>query len=190
MENINTVSNEELLASLKNMRGGECQIVADIVRYLAEVDLRQVYREYGYPSLFVFCTKGLGYSEGAAYRRITAARCMKDSPEVYELLRDGKVSLCSLSEVAKVITPENKVEVLTLTRDFPVRRHRSLRLSFRRQRSQSGKCSGPRRLLSPLPVLVKAKALSPWPMPLTACVSGIVHRGSESTFTVKVTGPA
>ena len=130
MENINTVSNEELLASLKSMRGGECQIVADIVRYLAEVDLRQVYREYGYPSLFVFCTKGLGYSEGAAYRRITAARCMKDSPEVYEMLRDGKVSLCSLSEVAKVITPENKTEVLTLSQGLPRQEAQKLAAQF------------------------------------------------------------
>jgi len=38
---------------------------------------------------------------------------------VYELLKEGKVSLCALSEVAKVITPENKKEVLTLSQGLP-----------------------------------------------------------------------
>ena len=126
MENLKSVSNEELLSSLKEMRGGECQIVADIVSYLAEVDSRQVYRDYGYSSLFSFCMHGLGYSEGAAQRRITAARCLRDNAEVYELLRDGKVSLCSLSQVARVITPENKAEVLLLTQGLPKQKAQEL----------------------------------------------------------------
>ncbi len=119
MENIKIISNEELLVSLKGMRGGECQIVADIVSYLAEVDSRQVYRDFGYSSLFTLCVQGLGYSEGAAHRRIVAACCLKDNSEVYDLLKDGKVSLCSLAEVARVMKPENKVELLTLSQGLP-----------------------------------------------------------------------
>jgi 5-methylcytosine-specific restriction endonuclease McrA len=38
---------------------------------------------------------------------------------VYELLKEGKVSLCALSEVAKVITPENKREILNLSQGLP-----------------------------------------------------------------------
>lgn len=114
-ENLKSSSDEELFSALKNMRGKECTVIADIVRYLAEIDRRGVYRDFGYSSLFAFCTAGLKYSEGAAQRRIVAARCYKDNPEVYELLRGGSISLCSLSKVAKVIVPENKTEVLTLT---------------------------------------------------------------------------
>ena len=55
-ENINTISNDQLLGELKSLRGNECQVIADIVRYLAEIDLRQSYRDYGYSSLFTFCT--------------------------------------------------------------------------------------------------------------------------------------
>ena len=118
-ENLNAITNELLLDKLKSLKSDECIVIADIVRYLAEVDLRQSYRDYGYSSLFTFCTQGLGYSEGAAQRRIVAARCLKDNEEVYELLRLGKISLCSLSEVARVITPQNKAEVLSLAEGLP-----------------------------------------------------------------------
>jgi len=118
-QQLNTLSNQDLLASLKDMRATECSLIAEIVRYLAEIDTRQSYRELGYPSLFAFCTGALKYSEGAAQRRIAAARCLKDNGEVYELLKSGKISLCSLSQVARVITPQNKTEILTLAVGLP-----------------------------------------------------------------------
>src|SRR5436189_963054 len=67
--------------------------------------------------MFTYCTAsivegGLGYSEGAAYRRIQAARSFRNNPGVYELLRDGKLSLCTLTEASKVITSDNKEEII------------------------------------------------------------------------------
>ena len=118
-QQLNTLSNQDLLVSLRDMRATECAVIAEIVRYLAEIDTRQSYRDLGYSSLFAFCTGALQYSEGAAQRRIIAARCLKDNSEVYELLKSGKISLCSLSQVARVITPENKTEILTLAVGLP-----------------------------------------------------------------------
>ncbi len=118
-QQLNALSNQDLLVSLKDMRATECSVIAEIVRYLAEIDTRQSYRELGYSSLFAFCTGALKYSEGAAQRRIIAARCLKDNSEVYELLSSGKISLCSLSQVARVITPQNKAEILTLAVGLP-----------------------------------------------------------------------
>lgn len=117
--NFTSISNETLVGTLKEFRKSENFLIADIVSYLAEVDSRQIYREQGYSSLFSFCTQALRYSEGAAQRRIIAARCLRSNPEVYELLKEGKVSLCALSEVAKVITPENKREILDLSQGLP-----------------------------------------------------------------------
>ena len=56
---------------------------------------------------------------GATHRRIVAARCLRSNPGVYELLKEGKVSLCALSEIAKVVTPENKEEILNLSQGIP-----------------------------------------------------------------------
>ena len=118
-QQLNNLSSQELFTSLKSMRATECSVIAEIVRYLAEVDTRQLYRDLGYSSLFTFCTGALKYSEGAAQRRIVAARCLKENQEVYELLKTGQISLCSLSQVARVITPQNKTEVLTLAVGLP-----------------------------------------------------------------------
>lgn len=81
-----TLTNSELLGELKALRKNECQAIADIVLHLAELDKRGLYRDAGYSSLFNYCREALGYSEGSAQRRITAARCLHKNPEIYEKL--------------------------------------------------------------------------------------------------------
>jgi hypothetical protein len=51
-------------------------------------------------SLYGYMTSELKYSEGAAMRRIQAARVIMKFPEVRELLRTRMVSLCTLSLVS------------------------------------------------------------------------------------------
>ena len=48
-------------------------------------------------------------------RRIMAARCVRDNPEVYLKLRDGRLSLCAVAELSKVINQDNKQELFTAT---------------------------------------------------------------------------
>jgi len=107
------LNNKDLIEALKKLKGRENQIVAELIRYLSEVDRRKLYLELGYPSLFAYCCKALKYSESAAYRRIAAARVYRDNPEVYEKLICGDLTLCAVAELAKVISPENKVELFS-----------------------------------------------------------------------------
>jgi len=110
-----TLSNDELIKKIKKikeLRGEEKRILALLLEYLHELDNRKLYRELGYPSLFAFCTKALGYSEGAAFRRIAAARALSVCPELCQQIETGKLSLCTAVEVAKVLTVENKEQVL------------------------------------------------------------------------------
>jgi len=109
---MNTLSNDELVKKIEELRGEEKRILALLLEYLHELDNRKLYRELGYPSLFAFCTKALGYSEGAAFRRIAAARALSICPELRQQIETGKLSLCTAAEVAKVITVENKEQVL------------------------------------------------------------------------------
>jgi hypothetical protein len=73
-KNISSLTDQNLIAELKNLVQQEREVLAETIRYLQEVDTRRLYLELGYSSLFSFCTQGLGYSEGSAYRRIKAAR--------------------------------------------------------------------------------------------------------------------
>ena len=113
-QNLECYSSEELNLHLRELCHKEHEIVSDVVRYLHELDKRGYYRELGYPSLFAYCTQALGYSEGAAQRRIQAARALGENPEIYTLLRDGKLTLSAIAEIVPVITPENKSELLSM----------------------------------------------------------------------------
>ena len=105
-------SNESLFSKVKDLRGAEREITAELIRYLHEIEERKSYLQAGYPSLFMYCHQGLGYSEGAAFRRSEAAKALSNCPEIYEQLKSGAVTLCAISLVSKVLTPENKLEVL------------------------------------------------------------------------------
>jgi len=124
------ISNEELLTRTPTLKGEENQIIADVVLHLGEIDKRGIYRDAGHSSLFTYCTKGLGYSEGAAARRVQAARKLKDAPELYELIRTGAISLSALSEVAPVMTEENTAEVLSLVQGASKREAEKIAVQF------------------------------------------------------------
>jgi len=111
---MNTLSNDQLVEKIKELRGEEKKVLALLLRYLHELDQRKLYRELGYPSLFAFCTEALGYSEGAAYRRIAAARAITVCPELVGQVESGSLSLCNAAELSKVVTEQNKAELLAI----------------------------------------------------------------------------
>jgi hypothetical protein len=118
------LDNTTLISKVVELSQKERAATVELLYYLIELDNRKLYLEAGYSSLFDFCRKKLLYSEGAAQRRILAARCVRDKPELAELLLDGKVSLCtiataassireSLTQVAEIVGKSKKeVEVL------------------------------------------------------------------------------
>jgi len=115
MKNIEEIKDADLLNSLSCLAKNERTAIAEIVLYLHHLDKRGLYRDAGYGSLFSYCTEKLKYSEGAACRRIAAARAFDTSPELYTLLKEGQMSLCAVSQIAKVITPQNKGDILRET---------------------------------------------------------------------------
>src|SRR5262249_45627775 len=105
---------DEVIANLKSLRLKENEANAEIVRHLSLLDKDESYRESSFSSLYSLCTseKGLHYSEGAAYRRVQAARLMHSDPEVYEKLRTGKRSLCAAAEICRVKDEEAKKRLI------------------------------------------------------------------------------
>jgi hypothetical protein len=86
--------------------------LADFLVALAAFDRERRWLELGFTSLFYFLHRELGLSKGAAFYRKTAAELIQRYPEVVEPLRDGRLCLTSVVELAKVITPENRGEVV------------------------------------------------------------------------------
>ena len=83
------VSDDELLRDLKRIAGKSQQLEAELLVQLAEVDARKLYLQEACPSMFVYCTRVLHFSESAAYHRIAAARAARCYPALLEQLESG-----------------------------------------------------------------------------------------------------
>ncbi len=97
-----------LLVLLRREQGG----MADFLVALSDFDRRRLWVGMGYTSLFYYLRRELKLSSGAAFLRKTAAELLQRFPEVEAPLRDGRLCISSVCELAKVITAENRAEVL------------------------------------------------------------------------------
>ena len=77
---LETVSDDELLRRLGELVSHSRRIEADLVAHIGEVDQRQLFARFAFPSMFAYCTEGLHLSEAEAYRRITVARAARRHP--------------------------------------------------------------------------------------------------------------
>ena len=66
------LSDSDLLKELKISVSKERALTTEVLEFLREVDRRRLYAESGYSSLWEFCVKELGYTEGSASRRISS----------------------------------------------------------------------------------------------------------------------
>lgn len=87
------MKDDELWETMKILAADERPVVAVIVEHLVEVERRQLYIDRGFRSLYEYCLYSLKYPEGAAYRRIRAARAVRKRPELLSALREGSLSL-------------------------------------------------------------------------------------------------
>lgn len=102
----------ELTSRLADLLRRERHAMADFLVALADFDRRRLWVELGHSSLFYFLHRELGLSKGAAFYRKVAAELLQRHPEVIEPLRDGRLCLTSIVELSKVLTTENRDDVL------------------------------------------------------------------------------
>ena len=111
---LESLGNDELLASLSAMVGKDNAVTADLLAHLAECDERRLHLDLGFPSLFAYCTESLGFCEATAWRRISAARVCRRFPEAFALVASGSVHLSALCSLKPHLSPENASELFRL----------------------------------------------------------------------------
>ncbi len=107
-----SMSNEDLILATRELARRACAVEADLLVYLGEIDERKLYLDRAFPSMFAFCTRELGFSEGAAYNRILVARAARKLPAIVEAVRSGRVHLTALRLLAPHLTAENHADLL------------------------------------------------------------------------------
>ena len=110
------LTNERLLAEVRLLVARERTATAVLVASLAEVDLRKLFLDLKYSSLYRFCLQELKLSEGAAYRRIRAARVAKRFPIALNYLEDGSLTLTNITVLAPHLTIANHMALMEAAR--------------------------------------------------------------------------
>lgn len=87
------MNDQELHETAKKLATAEKAATAAVLQHLAEIDARRVFAKFGYPSLFEYCRRELGYDDGQAQRRVSASRILRQFPEV----ANGKFSMSALA---------------------------------------------------------------------------------------------
>src|SRR5215207_1080795 len=98
------VANSELLAQLAALVRQGNELTARVLAHLVVLEERWLHLELGFSSLFSYCVEALGMSEGAAGRRVTAARVCRRFPEAFERIARGELHLCALCALAPHLT--------------------------------------------------------------------------------------
>src|SRR5438552_7305042 len=109
---IEKLNDEALLDATRVLLKRSCDVEADLLLHLGEIDERKLYLPRAHSSMFAFCVEELGFSEDAAYNRIFVARAARRLPALIEALRSGQVHLGGLRMLAPLLTVENHLDVL------------------------------------------------------------------------------
>ncbi|MGZ3768291.1 MAG: HNH endonuclease [Bdellovibrio sp.] len=108
MNPLSKISNSDLEFQLKNLVAKERKLLHVILEHIKEVDLRKIYLERAYSSLYEYLVKELGYSGSAAMRRLEAARLLKEVPTLAEKIQDGSVNLSQIGELSRALKEKEK----------------------------------------------------------------------------------
>src|SRR5467141_1635 len=109
---LKSLSSADLLSATRDLVQRSRGLEAELLLHLGEIDERKLYLECAFPSMFAFCVEELGFSEDAAYARITVARAARRLPAMMEAVRSGQVHLTGLRMLVPHLTEQNHREVL------------------------------------------------------------------------------
>jgi hypothetical protein len=98
--------------TLKSLLRTEQAALAHFLVALSAFDRRRGWEVLGHASLFAFITSELGLTPAPTYWRVEAARLLQRFPDLVEPLRQGRLCLTTLGELARVLTEENRAAVL------------------------------------------------------------------------------
>jgi hypothetical protein len=115
---IRKLTDDLLLTKTSELAREERRLTLEVLRHLQEIERRRLYAARGYPSLFEYAVRELGYPEGSAQRRISSMRLLKELPELEGKIESGSLSLSVMSQAQsffrqeEIREPEKKREIL------------------------------------------------------------------------------
>src|SRR4051812_29861548 len=105
------LTDHELVSRLSALCLEGHALTARMIAHLIEVEERRLDLRAACTSMFDFCQRKLGMSEGAAFRRINAARLVKRFPSLLARIERGELHLSTLVLLRPHLTESNVDEL-------------------------------------------------------------------------------
>lgn len=107
-KSVRQISDEQLHRNLMCLKSKESHIIACIVSHLEEVFRRRLFARHKCSSIYDYCIRVLGYSNGEAHRKISACKLATQCSEVKSSIAKGELSLSNAASV-QVFLNQNKL---------------------------------------------------------------------------------
>ena len=104
--NLKNLTSENLLTQIKQVVREERTATTVVLYHLLEVERRRLFASLGYSSLFDYAVRELGYCKASAYQRISAARALREIPEIEKKIDEGVLNLTLISKAQTVCRQE------------------------------------------------------------------------------------
>lgn len=114
--NIKRLSDKQLLADTEKLAREERRITLEVLQHLREIEVRRLFVDLGFDSMYKYCIQRLKYSEGEAQRRLSSARLLRELPEIEAQIQSGDLNITNLSAVQSFVRAE-KLADQPLTRE-------------------------------------------------------------------------
>jgi len=109
-ENVKSLCDEGLLAQTDYLVAEERQNTILILRHLREIEIRRLFIDLGFSSMYEYCIKHIKYSEGQTQRRLSSARLFTELPEIENKIQVGDLNITSLSKIQSFLKVEESAE--------------------------------------------------------------------------------
>jgi hypothetical protein len=113
INSIERLSDRELLDITARAASDQRSAVVELLILLGEIDARRLYLPEGCSSLFTYCIQVLRFSEHEAYHRIEAARAARTFPVILDRLREGALTVTSVTILRPHLTGDNADALIT-----------------------------------------------------------------------------
>lgn len=153
--NLSFLNDNELLVETTKLVSAERLATAAVLVAINEIEFRRLHLQRGFSSLHEFLVKHLGYSDGAAHRRIAAARLLRSIPEVEPALKNGTINLTTAAAAQDFIVSERKNFKKEYSKAQKLSLLENLKAKSKAQCEQVFQVLSPERAVSPRPEKTK-----------------------------------
>lgn len=93
---------------IERLTRAERRITNDILKLINEAEAERIPQLRGFSNTITWLVRVYHYSESAAYRRVQAARALREIPDLEEKIEEGTLNLSAIAKVQSIVAQEER----------------------------------------------------------------------------------